>query len=174
METGISFLHRSISFPKEGVISVDDIQFDEKFELSLFESRVYSDLSQVVFDQEKFNSFIPSTSLGFSKEEKEKFWDSLTSRLKEQLQHIESIKDLYPLDFLINRKLDTKIKDPKIPFVPLSLQDKKTKDLKLHVNASVQSLSIHLFPIQSHSFSLTSSPKPLKTIASIFSPMVLL
>ena len=33
--TGIS-LNKSISLPKEGVISVEYLEFDEKFELSLF------------------------------------------------------------------------------------------------------------------------------------------
>ena len=109
VEPSIALLYRSISFPKEGVIIVDDIQFDEKFELYLLRFRSDLDLSQVVFNQEKFNSFIPSKSSGFSKEAKENIWDSLTSRLKEQLQHIESLKDSDPLYFLINRKLDTKI-----------------------------------------------------------------
>lgn len=43
---GIS-LNRSVSLPKEGVISVEDLEFDEKFELYLFE---------------RFNIFIPTTS----------------------------------------------------------------------------------------------------------------
>lgn len=45
VEIGISLLHRSISFPKEWVISFDDIQFDEKIELSLFRYRLDSKLS---------------------------------------------------------------------------------------------------------------------------------
>ena len=70
-DTGIPLINRSISFPKEGVISVEDLEFDEKFEQSLFRSKSDSDLSQIVFYQERFNTFIPSTSSIFSKEEKE-------------------------------------------------------------------------------------------------------
>ena len=173
MERGISFLHRSISFPKEGVISVDNIQFDEKLELSLFISRSDLDLSQVVFEQEKCNSFIPSTSSRFSKEEKEKLRDSLTTRLKEQLQHIENLKTSDPLNFLISRKLDTKIQDPKFPFVSAPFQDHKTQDLKVPVSPTVQSLYIPLFSIQLPSFGLTSSPKLSKTMAIISAPLVL-
>ena len=68
-DIGIS-LNRSISFPKEGVISVEDLEFDEKFELSLFKSKSDSNLNQIVFDIERFNTFISTTSFYFSKEEK--------------------------------------------------------------------------------------------------------
>ena len=45
--TSIS-LNRSISLPKEGVISVEDLEFDEKFEQSLFKSKSDSYLNQIV------------------------------------------------------------------------------------------------------------------------------
>ena len=64
-DTSISLINRSISFPKEGVISVEDLEFDEKFELSLFRSKSDSYLNQIVFDLEKFNAFVPSTSSNF-------------------------------------------------------------------------------------------------------------
>ena len=70
--TGIS-LNTSISLPKEGVISVEDLEFDEKFELSLFKSKSESNLSQIVFDIEIFKTFVPPTSSQFSKQEKEEF-----------------------------------------------------------------------------------------------------
>ena len=60
-DIGIS-LNRSTSLPKEGVISVEDFEFDEKFELSLFRSKSDSDLTQIVFDLERSNTFIPYTS----------------------------------------------------------------------------------------------------------------
>ena len=64
--TGIS-LNRSTSLPKEGVISVEDLEFDEKFELSLFKSKSKAYLSQIVFDIEKFKTFVLTTSSQFSK-----------------------------------------------------------------------------------------------------------
>ena len=54
--TNIS-LNRSVSLPKEGIISVEDLEFDEKFELSLFKSKSNSYLSQIVFDIERFNFY---------------------------------------------------------------------------------------------------------------------
>ena len=56
--------------PKEGVISVDYLQFDIKFEKSLFRSKLDSNLTQIVFDQEIFHTFIPNKSSSFSKEER--------------------------------------------------------------------------------------------------------
>ena len=81
-DTSIS-LNRSISLPKERVISVENLEFDEKLELSLFRSKSDSDLTQIFFDLERFNTFIPGTSSHFSKQGKEEFWNTLTNRLKE-------------------------------------------------------------------------------------------
>ena len=39
VDAGIPLINRSISLPKEGVISFEDLEFDEKFELSLFRSK---------------------------------------------------------------------------------------------------------------------------------------
>ena len=66
-------LNRSVSLPKEGVISVEDLEFDKKFDLYLFKSKLDWYLSQIVFDIERFNTFIPTTSSQISKEEKEEF-----------------------------------------------------------------------------------------------------
>ena len=79
----ISLINRSISLPKEEVISVEYLEIDEKFKLSLFRSKSDSYLNQIVFDLERFNTVISSTSSNFSKEEKEEFWNSLSTRLKE-------------------------------------------------------------------------------------------
>ena len=49
VDIGIPLIDRSISLPKEGVISVEDLEFDEKFELSLFISKSNLDLNQIVF-----------------------------------------------------------------------------------------------------------------------------
>ena len=70
IDLGVPLMNRSISLPKEGVISVDDLQFDIKFEHSLFRSKSNSNLSHTIFYLEKFKSFIPSKSSSFSKEEK--------------------------------------------------------------------------------------------------------
>ena len=83
VDIGIYLVDRSISLPKEIVIGVEDLEFDEKFEQSLFISKSDSDLSQIVFDLERFNTFIPSKSSIFSKEEKYEFLNSLSTRLKE-------------------------------------------------------------------------------------------
>lgn len=48
-DIGIS-LNKSTSFPKEGVISVEELEFDENFELSLVRSKLDSNLTQIVFD----------------------------------------------------------------------------------------------------------------------------
>ena len=88
VDIGISLVDGSISLPKEGVIGVEDLEFEEKFEQSLFRPKSDSNLSQIVFDLERFNTFIPRI---FSKEEKEEFCNSLSTRLKEKLEHIESL-----------------------------------------------------------------------------------
>ena len=75
------------------MISVEDLEFDEKFQLYLFKSKSYSYLTQIVFDLERFNTFIPNTSSQFSKQEKEEFWNTLTTRLKEQLEQIQNLRD---------------------------------------------------------------------------------
>ena len=91
IDSSIPLISRSVSFPKEGVISVDDLQLDIKFEHSLFRSKSNSDLSQIIFYQEIFNTYIPRNISIFSKEEREEFWNSLTTQLKEQLKHIERL-----------------------------------------------------------------------------------
>ena len=112
--TGIS-LNRSVSFPKEGVISVEDLEFEEKFELSLFKSKSDSNLSQIDFDIERFNTFIPTTSSQFSKKEKEEFLNTLTK----QWEQIQCLRDSNPLDFIIKKKLETQVQDISTPSKPI-------------------------------------------------------
>jgi hypothetical protein len=52
------FLDRISSFPKDGVKSIDDLEFDIKFEQTLFRSKSESDLTEILFDEKKFQSFI--------------------------------------------------------------------------------------------------------------------
>ena len=112
--------------PKDGVISVEGLKFDEKFVLSLFICKSYLYLTQIVFDLERFNTFIPNTSSHFSKEEKEEFWNSLTTRLKEQLEHIQSLRHSDPLDFIIKKKLETQVQDIKSPSKPIPSKSPQT------------------------------------------------
>ena len=129
--------------PKEGVISVEDLEFDEKFELSLFRSKSDSYLNQIVFDLERINTFVPNTSSIFSKQEKEEFWNSLSTRLKEQLEHIESLRDSNPLDFLIKKKLETQVQDIKTPSKPIPSKSPQTflkrplQILHIHIPSSI-------------------------------------
>jgi hypothetical protein len=44
--------------PKDGVNSIGDLDFDLKFELTLFISRSESNLNEVLFDENKFQSLI--------------------------------------------------------------------------------------------------------------------
>jgi hypothetical protein len=57
VDSGI-FLDINLSLPKDGVKSIDDLDFDIKFEQSLFRSRSESNLNEVLFDEKKFQSLI--------------------------------------------------------------------------------------------------------------------
>ena len=52
------FLDRNLSFPNDEVKSIDDLDFDIKLEQSLFRSRSESNLNEVLFDENKFQSLI--------------------------------------------------------------------------------------------------------------------
>lgn len=54
-------LEGAFSLPKEAVKSTEYISFDIKLEDTLFRSKSKSNLSQIVFDIERFKTFIPST-----------------------------------------------------------------------------------------------------------------
>jgi hypothetical protein len=49
-----SFLERNLSFPKDGVKRIDDLDFDLKFEQTLFRSRSEYNLKEIIFDETKF------------------------------------------------------------------------------------------------------------------------
>jgi hypothetical protein len=51
-------LDKNLSLPKDGVKSIDDLDFDVKFEQSLFRSRSESSLNGFLFDEKKFQSLI--------------------------------------------------------------------------------------------------------------------
>jgi hypothetical protein len=53
-DSGI-FLDINLSFPKDRVKSIDDLDFDIKFEQTLFRSRSESNLNEVLFDEKNFN-----------------------------------------------------------------------------------------------------------------------
>ena len=159
-DTGIS-LNRSTSLPKEGVISIEDLEFDEKYELSLFRSKSDSDLTTIVLDLERFNTFIPSTSSQISKEEKEEFWNSLTTRLKEQLEQIQGPRNSNPLDFIIKKKLETQVQDIKTPSKPIPSKSPQIS-LKKH---------LPIYPIDFPPFAIISYL--IQNMAAIFSPLAL-
>jgi hypothetical protein len=54
-----SFLDKNLSLPKDGLKSIDDLDFDLKFEQTLFRSRSESKLNEIIFDEKKFQSLIP-------------------------------------------------------------------------------------------------------------------
>ena len=75
-ETSTIPLIRSLYLTKEGAIGIDDVSFDIKFELSLFKSKSKSDLSQIVFDEARFQEIVRNSSLKniqLTKEDKEFF-----------------------------------------------------------------------------------------------------
>jgi hypothetical protein len=52
------FLDKNLSFPKDEVKRIDDLDFDIKFEHALFRSRLESDLNEVLLYEKKFHSLI--------------------------------------------------------------------------------------------------------------------
>jgi hypothetical protein len=59
----VSYLDRKLSLPKDGVKSIDDLDFDLKFEQTLFRSRSESNLNKIIFDEKKFQSLIPTVPI---------------------------------------------------------------------------------------------------------------
>ena len=49
-----SYLDINLSLPKDGVKSIDDLDFDLKFEKTLFRSRSESKLNEIIIDEKKF------------------------------------------------------------------------------------------------------------------------
>jgi hypothetical protein len=58
-----SFLDKNLSLPKDGLKSIDDLDFDLKFEQTLFRSRSESKLNEIIFDEKKFQSLIPTVPI---------------------------------------------------------------------------------------------------------------
>jgi hypothetical protein len=54
-----SFMDINLSLPKDGFKSIDDLDFDLKFEQTLFRSRSEYKLNEIIFDENKFQSLIP-------------------------------------------------------------------------------------------------------------------
>jgi hypothetical protein len=61
-QSGI-FLDRVLTFPKGGVEIIDDLKFDIKSEQPLFRSNLESYLTEIVFDEKKFQTFIPTVPI---------------------------------------------------------------------------------------------------------------
>jgi hypothetical protein len=54
------YLDRNLSLPKDGVQSIDDLDFDTLFEQTLFRSKSETCLDEIVFDEKRFQSLIPN------------------------------------------------------------------------------------------------------------------
>ena len=70
-------LTRSIFLSQEDVQTLDDLQFDFKFQHSLFKSKSDSDISQVIVVIPTLLTFAPKKFYSISKKNKHLFWDSL-------------------------------------------------------------------------------------------------
>ena len=82
---------------------MDGLKFDIKFEQSFFRSKSDSDLSEVVIDIPRLNTFTPNIFYGFSMNENCIFWDSLSREIKGNFDFLEKNKDFDPLLFLVQR-----------------------------------------------------------------------
>ena len=90
---------------------MDGSKFDLKFEQSLFRSKSYSDLCEVVIDIPRWNTFVCKYFSGFSKKETCIFWDSLSKEVKRKLEYIKQHKDSSPLNFLLQKEIKRLSKD---------------------------------------------------------------
>ncbi len=74
--------------PEDGVLSIEDLYFDLKFEHSLFRSKSESDLDSIVVDDNFFqipvNTKTEEDSV-FTEEERNILWDTLTTDLNKNL-----------------------------------------------------------------------------------------
>jgi hypothetical protein len=48
------YLDKNLSLPKDGVQSIDDLDFDTLFEQTLFRSKSETNLDDIVFDEKRF------------------------------------------------------------------------------------------------------------------------
>ena len=51
-----------LSFPKDGVISIEDPDFDLKFEQTLFRTKSKSCVKEIIFDEKRFQDLISAAS----------------------------------------------------------------------------------------------------------------
>jgi hypothetical protein len=56
-------LDRYLSFPKDGVKSIEDLDFDLKFEQTLFRTKSESSLNEIIFDEKRFQDLILAASI---------------------------------------------------------------------------------------------------------------
>jgi hypothetical protein len=57
------YLDRSLSLPKDGAQSIDDLEFDALFEQTLFRSKSETSLDKTVFDPKNFQALVQIISL---------------------------------------------------------------------------------------------------------------
>jgi hypothetical protein len=55
-------LDRYLSLPKDGVTSIEDLDFDVKFEQNLFKTKSESCLNEVIFEERRFQDLILAAS----------------------------------------------------------------------------------------------------------------
>jgi hypothetical protein len=56
-------LDKNLSLPKDGVKSIEDLDFDLKFEQTLFRTRSESSLNEIIFDEKRFQDLISAASI---------------------------------------------------------------------------------------------------------------
>jgi hypothetical protein len=56
-------LDRNLSLPKDGVKSIEDLDFDLKFEQAMFRTRSESSLNEIIFDEKRFQDLISNASI---------------------------------------------------------------------------------------------------------------
>jgi hypothetical protein len=58
----VVYLDRYLSLPKDGVISIEDLNFDSKIEQTMFITKSESCLNEIIFDEKNFQDLILATS----------------------------------------------------------------------------------------------------------------
>jgi hypothetical protein len=56
----VCYLDRNLSLPKDRVKIIDDLEFDLLFKQTLFRSKLESCLNEIIFNEKKFQSLIPT------------------------------------------------------------------------------------------------------------------
>jgi hypothetical protein len=60
--TPVLCLDQCISFPKDRVTSIEDLEFEVKFEQALFRTKSKSCLSETIFDEKRFQDLVLAAS----------------------------------------------------------------------------------------------------------------